>query len=75
MMGKFEMQDYLRDKFDEIIQNHLVIVENVICGDDKDLEDIAEFIDDIRFYKAWNESGGYKATIFLEEVDDDKEWT
>lgn len=71
-MDKFEMQRYLEDKLDKILEGYFESLEDYIFEDACDLEDIFKFADDVFFYKEWSKGKKYKANIFLTEVRDEK---
>lgn len=67
------MQEYLENNLDKILGAYFECLEGYISEDVCSMKDFSKFIDDISFYKEWSKDTKYRASIFLIEIEDEKE--
>lgn len=72
-MDKYDMRTYIEKNFDKIIKDHFEGLRKRITWPEVTMKKLTDNIDTVSFYKAWKESPGFKATVFLEEIEGDGE--
>ena len=66
-MDKYEMSNYLEKNFNTILNDHIKNIEKrvQICG--SDIDKIYDLLDEIEFYKSWQEDSDYNISVFLKK--------
>lgn len=72
-MDKYDMRNYIEKNFNKIIEDHFMVLDQKLIYSSLNLEKILDNLEALCFYKAWKESPGFKATVFLEEIEGDGE--
>lgn len=67
-MDKYDMRNYIEKNFDKIIEDHFKGLQQKLMYPDSTMIKILNNFEALTFYKAWKESPGFKATIFLDEI-------
>ena len=74
-MDKYDMRNYIEKNFDRIIEDHFKALGQKLMYPDSSLINILKNLEALTFYKAWKESPGFKATVFLEKIEGEDEDT
>lgn len=72
-MDKYDMRNYIEKNFDKIIEDHFKGLEQKLMYPDSTMIKFLNNFEALTFYKAWEESPNFKATVFLEEIEGDGE--
>ena len=66
-MDKYEMSNYLEKNFNTILYDHIKNIKKrvQICG--SDIDKIYDLLDEIEFYKSWQEDSDYNISVFLKK--------
>ena len=67
MMDKYEMSNYLEKNFKTILCDHIKNIERRVQISRGDMDKIYDLLDEIKFYKSWQEDSDYNISVFLKK--------
>ena len=67
MMDKYEMSNYLEKNFKTILYDHIKNIEKRVQITRGDMDKIYDLLDEIKFYKSWQEDSDYNISVFLKK--------
>lgn len=70
MMDKYEMSNYLEKNFKTILEDHIKNIEKRVQISRGDMDKIYDLVDEIKFYKSWQEDSDYNISVFLNKDDE-----
>lgn len=70
MMDKYEMSNYLKKNFKTILYDHIKNIEKRVQISRGDMDKIYDLVDEIKFYKSWQEDSDYNISVFLNKDDE-----
>lgn len=70
MMDKYEMSNYLEKNFKTILYDHIKNIEKRVQISRGDMDKIYDLVDEIKFYKSWQEDSDYNISVFLNKDDE-----
>ena len=66
-MDKYEMSNYLEKNFNTILYDHIKNIEKRVQISRGDMDKIYDLLDEIKFYKSWQEDSDYNISVFLKK--------
>ena len=66
-MDKYEMSNYLEKNFKTILYDHIKNIEKRVQFSRGNIDKIYDLLDEITFYKSWQEDSDYNISVFLKK--------